>query len=80
MKEIKIKSKLMEKVDTYQYKVNDVFVTIIFLNGKFNSCKFPFVDSYTREEWKILAHIDRLISKIEKEKGNNVKQRNNKIK
>ena len=40
-------------------------VVIIFENGKFSKCFFPFNQSYTREQWAMLAEIESEIHRIE---------------
>ena len=40
-------------------------VVIIFENGKFYRCVFPFTCTYTREQWKALAAIEEEIHRIE---------------
>jgi len=40
-------------------------VVIIFENGKFSKCIFPFNHSYTREQWAMLAEIESEIHRIE---------------
>jgi hypothetical protein len=39
--------------------------TIIFEDGKFHHCTFPFHAHYTRQQWAILAQLEQEISKIE---------------
>ena len=45
-------------------------VTIIFQNGKFLNCSFPFTGTYTREQWTMLAMIEREIQLIERQTPN----------
>ena len=40
-------------------------VVIIFENGKFSRCDFPFQRTYTREQWAMLAEIESEIHRIE---------------
>ena len=40
-------------------------VVIIFEDGKFSKCIFPFNHSYTREQWAMLAEIESEIHRIE---------------
>lgn len=40
-------------------------VVIIFENGKFSKCIFPFNHTYTREQWAMLAEIESEIHRIE---------------
>lgn len=40
-------------------------VVIIFENGKFSRCDFPFRAPYTREQWAMLAEIESEIHRIE---------------
>lgn len=42
---------------------------IIFSNDKFDRVEFSFKNPYTREQWSILASINELIKKLEKEKN-----------
>lgn len=39
--------------------------TIIFENGKFQRCIFPFHNHYTRAEWAALAELENEICRIE---------------
>jgi hypothetical protein len=40
-------------------------VVIVFENGKFSRCDFPFRGTYTREQWSMLAEIESEIHRIE---------------
>jgi len=40
-------------------------VLIVFENGKFSKCSFPFSSTYTREQWSMLAEIESEIRDIE---------------
>jgi hypothetical protein len=40
-------------------------VLIVFENGKFSKCSFPFSGTYTREQWSMLAEIESEIHRIE---------------
>ena len=40
-------------------------VVIIFENGKFKKCTYPFAGCYTREQWAVLAEIEAEICRIE---------------
>jgi len=40
-------------------------VVIVFENGKFSRCDFPFRGTYTREQWSMLAEIENEIHRIE---------------
>ena len=40
-------------------------VLIIFENGKFSRCDFPFKGTYNREQWSMLAEIENEIHRIE---------------
>jgi len=53
--------------DTPKPKYPDTFgkVVIVFENGKFSRCDFPFRGTYTREQWKALAAIEEEIHRIE---------------
>lgn len=42
--------------------------TITFIDGKFSRCDFHASNPYTREQWTIMAYIEKCISRIEKEK------------
>lgn len=42
-------------------------VTITFENGKFLKCSFPFTGTYTREQWAMLAEIEKQIQLIERQ-------------
>lgn len=44
----------------------DHVATIFFVNGKFDRVWFSFQGTYTREQWKTLAAIEKQISKIER--------------
>lgn len=39
--------------------------TIIFENGKFQRCVFPFHNHYTRAEWAVLSNLESEIRVIE---------------
>lgn len=54
----------------YTFKITDEQgfcgeASIIFENGKFHRCTFPFHAHYTREQWKILALLEQQISALE---------------
>ena len=58
------------QVETFEYRYIDEHhcwqtVTIIFENRKFKECRFSFSGTYSREEWAILAAIEKLILEIE---------------
>lgn len=38
---------------------------IIFRDGKFHRCIFPFHNYYTREQWAVLADLENEIYRIE---------------
>jgi len=40
-------------------------VLIVFENGKFSRCDFPFKGTYNREQWSMLAEIENEIHRIE---------------
>jgi hypothetical protein len=40
-------------------------VLIVFENGKFSRCDFPFRGTYNREQWSMLAEIESEIHRIE---------------
>ena len=42
-------------------------VTITFQNGEFLNCSFPFNGTYTREQWAMLAEIEKQIQFIERQ-------------
>jgi hypothetical protein len=42
-------------------------VTITFQNGEFLKCSFPFTGTYTREQWAMLAEIEKQIQLIERQ-------------
>jgi hypothetical protein len=52
--------------DGKEYRRKNV-ATIIFQDGKFHKCLFSFSKSYSREEWRKLAALDKIIEKIEKD-------------
>lgn len=38
---------------------------IHFVDGKFDHCDFSFHSPYTREQWNVLAEIEKKISELE---------------
>lgn len=44
----------------------DLIATIFFVNGVFERVWFGFKGNYSREQWKVLAQIEKQISKIER--------------
>ena len=38
---------------------------ILFQDGKFHRCVFPFHNYYTREQWRMLARLEQEITAIE---------------
>jgi len=69
-------NKKHKKIDTFIFNINsggeDLVketgeVSIIFLNGKFDQCNFPFTGHYTRNGFRILAEINDKISELEEE-------------
>ena len=54
----------------YRFKIIDEQgvcgeASIIFEDGKFHRCIFPFHNYYTREQWKILGLLAQHISALE---------------
>lgn len=48
------------------YEINKYEIKIVFINFQFSEAVFPFTKSYTRDQWQVLAEIEKLISEIEK--------------
>ncbi|MCK5027857.1 MAG: hypothetical protein KAS07_05555 [Candidatus Pacebacteria bacterium] len=72
-----------ETKDVFMYEIGsggeldveaDGSVSIIFVDGEFSEAKFSFHGAYSRDEWRILAEINKRIEEIEsifgKEKEN----------
>ena len=56
---------LSEGINAPKYPDTLGKVVIVFENGKFSKCSFPFNNSYTREQWAMLAEIESEIHRIE---------------
>lgn len=57
--------RIHERDDGVRVGVTDGAATITFRGGKFERCDFQASGPYSREEWKMLALIEKTISKIE---------------
>ena len=54
------------KMDDYEFEVEEGnIIHIVFENGEFSRCSFGFSGTYTREQWKILAAIEKKITELE---------------
>jgi len=60
---IKAPSKLLPSAE-------QVLGRIIFKDKEFSHCEFKGKNPYSREDWKMLAFIEKSIGKIEKELAN----------
>lgn len=53
------------KQDYYIYETSEGEICIEFKNGIFNFVAYHFTNPYTRNQWKILAAIEKKISELE---------------
>ena len=55
-------------IDGKEYRRKNV-AKIVFQGGKFSGCFFDFSGTYTRDQWRKLAELSKLIEVIEKREG-----------
>ena len=64
---------VLDSADIYTFNFDDPkngkiqrSIKIVFVNGLFSKCEFPFNGFYSRKEWNILSDINKKISELER--------------
>jgi hypothetical protein len=61
--------RIHDRQDGVVLSKTDGVAEIVFVNDKFSEVTFNAKNPYTRDNWKMLALIERMITHIEKEKS-----------
>lgn len=76
MKTMELCTKPYKITTCYHFKLTGIInnvdlstVEIIFEDGKFVHCDYDFSCPYTREEWRLLEEINRLIEILEEDEN-----------
>jgi len=59
-----------EKIEQFDYEIKNGggIIVIRFKDGEFESAHYPFKAAYSRDHWRILSEIEKIITEIENAK------------